>query len=618
MHSTPRQPRRKRNLLRTFGSRHRLSGIAVSVSATLQGMSRFLCQEIDWRITCLDSPADISSKSPMARCVTGRDTLDTPLVEDSSSIYSVMSPVTPAEEGNQSLDKRCNNFNRKLLSPFQMHPVSIRPAESPVTPTRSSLEIRKTNRATPTSRRHTASSLQIDITPDLVKSWELSMTSLENTTLLDEKMQSLFRVKSSVPAEQDKLRRKPLQRGHSAVQAKAPDPEEINDKVWAMLKATDNLKPGTMPPVAHSSSKVARPGHSKMLSKVSEAWSRFYVKSVSPERKERRDLGLNMADPDDPREGIPDASRRSPSPVSSIEIRLNETMNLDKVKVQRVVGGCIPRKPVPPRESSSRNRCEGMKSLSAVSSSVYSQPSADGVSTVQETIFNTPPHVSPFDSERDFEDNLPDGVLDTSPAGSSTPRAHARKVSDTTASATSVGSSGESSTAQLDMARIVATPGKVDYAGKRARQITLVPSRSQRRPGQAPPPRMATELRTYVREDDVERVKKHPSPSKPLLNTYALALQQCPGVGISLEEVDELAVDHLSLAHPLTERDPNRPVRRRKFGQSACQSLTPSAVPSQLQKYDAGAGTVQTNMRGSQPLLTDIRPSYYSDIDELL
>ncbi|KAF5698442.1 hypothetical protein FGLOB1_12060 [Fusarium globosum] len=192
--------------------------------------------------------------------------------------------------------------------------------------------------------------------------------------------------------------------------------EEITGKLAAMLAATNALKPS--PQQANcSTSRFTRMVPSKVREKVSNAWDRFHPKAANREEKqapafshsgdEQGDRWIRESVVPTPRSH---ASTENASPISNIELRLNEGDNLNKSKVQQIVGGRVNRKPLADDGKSLRNgnlvedpfseRAD--KRALTYFENRLNQGSNNGPKTPPSSLCN------PFESEKGFDDNIED------------------------------------------------------------------------------------------------------------------------------------------------------------------------------------------------------------------
>ncbi|KAL0942243.1 uncharacterized protein CTRU02_200129 [Colletotrichum truncatum] len=209
----------------------------------------------------------------------------------------------------------------------------------------------------------------------------------------------------------------------------------INDKVAAMLAATEALKPrGSQNSTPANSSKSSRFRTMKVISKVRKVLDVFQPNTATPKSKIRgkisAPIALTTCDLPNPAAHFHIEEVGQASPVSSIEIRLNEGNNLNNQKVRSIVGGRILRKPVSD---------DGRSLLSGGSSSSDDPFSGPHELVRTPTPFeyrlkssldstNIPPipSLNPFDSEKGFDDDL-EGFLSEKPLCASTPRVRSDK-----------------------------------------------------------------------------------------------------------------------------------------------------------------------------------------------
>ncbi|KAH7262253.1 hypothetical protein BKA59DRAFT_550598 [Fusarium tricinctum] len=330
--------------------------------------------------------------------------------------------------------------------------------------------------------------------------------------------------------------------------------EEINGKLVAMLAATNSLKPS--PQRANSSSsRFTRMMPTKVLTKVSNAWDRFHPKPSAHEKKPKPPFGDEegeelawqaFAPSCPPIEGM--------SPISVIELRLNEGDNLNKRKVQRIVGGRINRKPLADDGNSLRN------------GKLTEDPFAERGGWRKPTTFETrlksgasdsergtlPLPCNPFETEKGFDNNIEDRFLNSTPVGSSTPRIRVEQAS------TSISEySSTPSTLSLSQKRLSANvndpplnSGK-EMLGSSSRSNHMlaepghgswVDSITQARQAWE---RAAGELNAF----DSNRMKKHPSPSKETLEKLEIEFRHFADVQVTAtvkHGADELSANFIA------------------------------------------------------------------------
>lgn len=329
--------------------------------------------------------------------------------------------------------------------------------------------------------------------------------------------------------------------------------EEINGKLVAMLAATDSLKPS--PQRANSSSsRFTRMMPTKVLTKVSNAWDRFHPKPPAHEKKLKPPFGdgegeelawQTFAPSCPPIEGM--------SPISAIELRLNEGDNLNKRKVQRIVGGRVNRKPLADDGKSLRN------------GKLTEDPFAERGGWRKPTTFETrlktgasdsergtlPLPRNPFETEKGFDNNIEDRFLNSTPVGSSTPRIQVEQASTSISE-----SSSTTSTLSLSQKRLSVNmndpPLEFDkeMLGSSSRSHMLaepghgswVDSITQARQAWE---RAAGELNAF----DSNRMKKHPSPSKETLEKLEIEFRHFTDVQVTAtvkHGADELSANFIA------------------------------------------------------------------------
>ncbi|PHH64103.1 hypothetical protein CDD81_4978 [Ophiocordyceps australis] len=256
--------------------------------------------------------------------------------------------------------------------------------------------------------------------------------------------------------------------------------DEINEKVRAMLAATEALKPTNSP--TDASCKTSRIAPSRMLTKVTNAWERLYSRPSTPQAKDGN-------------------KRLRRGDFSEAQNRLSagsaEEFLGDKNKTSKNKG------------HHQRQRASG--SSLATNDDVEACPQNPQ---------------SPFESEKGFEYNLQDRILTEAPIGYSTPRAQSQDGAGADGSAPE----HDLSEMQVDVAREVKMRQEGATRGQ-ARQLTLKPSqstRSIRKPMQVH--HVLSRHRTSPSKG-CDMVKKHPSPSKEDLEQLEQALQrhEAPG-----------------------------------------------------------------------------------------
>jgi hypothetical protein len=204
---------------------------------------------------------------------------------------------------------------------------------------------------------------------------------------------------------------------------------DVTDKINAMLAATDALKPSASQLGTSPGFKRARMTSSRVLSKVSSAWDKLHLKrpaqdSTPNHQRPFVDNGNGWLSP------LPLPRPTTPNNFSSIrtiEIRLNEGDNLNRRKVQRIVGGGqVARKPVADGGESLRSGRSMDDQFSDMclcrtptGLEVLGSPTTLGSETQS---FSSHSSENPFRSEAGFDRDLHYGVLRATPEGRSTPR----------------------------------------------------------------------------------------------------------------------------------------------------------------------------------------------------
>ncbi|KAK2730571.1 hypothetical protein CKAH01_02399 [Colletotrichum kahawae] len=338
------------------------------------------------------------------------------------------------------------------------------------------------------------------------------------------------------------------------------DPHIVNNKIAAMLAATRSLKPPGSEHTPVSSTKPSRFRPKNMMSKVRKAFDVFQPKPATPESKIRGKISLPIGqvkcDLPNPAEQFhveqPSPVRSSPvqpSPISSMEIRVNEGENLNKQKPRSMVGGRILRK---------RIHDDG-KSLRSGGSNSPEDPFSEPRGLVRtptpfehqlkvstdSTIPPVPPvpSVNPFDSENDDLE----GFLSEKPACASTPRNRSNKqpvpVESPSTRYTNAGNPqvnavllGESSNGE----------GSSSSVGQRKLNFEGV----------------------QLRRSKNRLNKKHPSPTKEDMTDMPARFREFTLVQINnapSDKRDELVRDFSDLIGPgaLTPRDKNIPMKTR-------------------------------------------------------
>ncbi|KAI8672585.1 hypothetical protein NCS56_00721800 [Fusarium sp. Ph1] len=337
--------------------------------------------------------------------------------------------------------------------------------------------------------------------------------------------------------------------------AEPNSPDDINQKLHAMLAATDALKPSPPRRANSSASKLTRMVPAKVFAKVSNAWDRLHAKSSPQETGTPGKVSHSGQDYDksDRLESGLTSSPSNMSPISTIEIRLNEGDNLNKRKVQRIVGGQVSRKPVADDGKSLRSGkslddpfSEGGGWRTPTSFESRLKKGADN----DQSAIPPLPH-NPFESEKEFDDNIKDRILSTTPVGSSTPRIRVERVS--------ASSSDQSPTLQapkliqkqtsLRPAGTSLSHGQRELVGTHHSKLTRPDSGKRTLVESVNEARKGWEKAMGTDAFGSKRVKKHPSPSKEALESLEMAFRKYTDLkvsGASIDDLDELATSFMS------------------------------------------------------------------------
>ncbi|KAL4725195.1 hypothetical protein ACLX1H_007341 [Fusarium chlamydosporum] len=343
--------------------------------------------------------------------------------------------------------------------------------------------------------------------------------------------------------------------------------DAISGKLTAMLAATDALKP-TPQRTNSSSSRLTRMVPSKVLAKVSNAWDRFHPKASPLERGSQYKSALGAGEAaklDGLNTTRSPASPDNMSPISNIEIRLNEGDNLNKRKVQRIVGGRVNRKPLADDGKSLRIGkitddpfCErdGWRTPTTFEHRLKagSDNEDDGLALLR----------SPFECEKEFDNNIEDRFLNSTPVGSSTPRIIIEQASasgdedSSTADSTSpsqrrLGTKLSHPPLRFNQKKSIENNDSKLAVGNSSEKI-LIDSVSQARQAWERSTRGFTSF-------GAKRTKKHPSPSKEALEDLERGLQQYAQNRASEtdgHDMDKLNADCIGESSSLTHCGRNR------------------------------------------------------------
>ncbi|KAF5532755.1 hypothetical protein FMEXI_12248 [Fusarium mexicanum] len=338
--------------------------------------------------------------------------------------------------------------------------------------------------------------------------------------------------------------------------------EEITGKLAAMLAATNALKP--LPQQANcSASRFTRMVPSKVRAKVSNAWDRFHPKAVNHQETQARAFSHSGDEQGDgwirgslvptPRSH---ASTENASPISNIELRLNEGDNLNKSKVQQIVGGRVNRKPLADDGKSLRNgklvedpfsERADRRALTCFENRL-NQGSNDDPKTPPPSLYN------PFESEKGFDDNIEDRFLNSTPVGSSTPRILVERPSTSSSGCCSVDSD-----MHIPETLFNERPGSLPTTGrKEIGQHHFLGHKLLEPVGDvlANSITQARQVSDKAKRDlhTSSRTKKHPSPSKEALEKLELQFQQYTHGRVSEPvkyDMDELIMESIDASPSL-------------------------------------------------------------------
>ncbi|KAM0461126.1 hypothetical protein ACHAPV_004440 [Trichoderma viride] len=348
--------------------------------------------------------------------------------------------------------------------------------------------------------------------------------------------------------------------------AMAVNPDDIQNKVCAMLAATDALKPSFSQPCKSPTPKMSRMP-SRMLARVSSAWDRLQTKSSNSGSKPRAKLTKQpiQEDIDGPLTSHPVFSSpillKTPL-IDAIEIRLNEGDNLNRKKVQQMVGGCVPRKPV-------ANDGKALRSGRSIDDP-FSEPALLHSPSIIESHANLKIMIGsnrtslliidPFEAERGFDSNLEDGILSSSPVCASTPRIHLHRVQTPTMDDSLDGPWSRLRT-QTSLEKM--TTDLTVYQSQEAVSLRKASSQSGHVRPLPNTDRVKVDLmrdKPFLDANTAKWTKKHPSPSKRDLEELEIAFRcyselKRHGIG---EEADELAAHYNPSSRYLSPRDTNR------------------------------------------------------------
>ncbi|PNY23847.1 Uncharacterized protein TCAP_06219 [Tolypocladium capitatum] len=524
---------KKRNLLRSWGSRRRQRAFADSLEDYNQELPAApLIQSAD-RSKRATRSGGIRRSNRIGRMAS--DVLDDTDVKSQDEAARVSDENVGKLPSSKSMPMPKNpqsaiSLDRGPISPFTMHPVFMNdevPSDAGQGPSRVDKAHTKNSgeaMAGSSIAQNHAASLQPRNESGLLRSApEPAMSPLESPKQhadsdggspdLDAQPVSAGGMGTSNSKQKD-----------TVVSGGMVDADEINEKVMAMLAATDALKPKTSEPKASSATKMSR--MDRFASRPSTPDARIRGKL----RKQPAQGGADghFASATAPRS--PEDARR-PS-TNSMDICPDKGINLNKRKVQKILCGSADRKPATVAYKSLRTG--QATDVSSGELTPQTPRSAEdwrvfeteaGLDDAAKTDPRAPQ--GPFETEVGFEHNLEDRILSTPPVGSSTPRALSCRESGTD----SIDDSEDeivSSAVQVDLARVPVRLGDDDAATTPVRKVTLKSNESKRvvkAAGQLRPEALRSNDRLGSLRGS-ERVKKHPSPSKKELQELEQAFQR--------------------------------------------------------------------------------------------
>ncbi|KAK1964747.1 hypothetical protein LY78DRAFT_713896 [Colletotrichum sublineola] len=332
----------------------------------------------------------------------------------------------------------------------------------------------------------------------------------------------------------------------------AVNPNLVNDKLAAMLAATEVLKPRGSQEVTPTASNPARNRRKKVMSKVRQALDIFQSKPKTPESRIRgkisAPIALTTCDMPNPAvhyhlEEVEDAS-----PANSDPSHRNEDdemfSNREMKKSQTIIGGCIVRKPFPNDESVGSSDDPFSEAYEIIRTPTpfehrlkISIDSADDIPPV--------PALNPFAAEKDFDADL-EGILSEKPLCASTPRTRITHNAAPQESPSKRYAKG----GKRHLEALKETKGSTVVRGAVPRKLKL-----------------AGGMKLFRDQTDLN-MKKHPSPSKDELNDLetrfrAYAIEQIRKAPFEEREALEIKFAGLIGPNALTPRDKNAPMTSR-------------------------------------------------------
>lgn len=387
------------------------------------------------------------------------------------------------------------------------------------------------------------------------------------------------------------------------------DVQDINAKLTAMVVSSESLAANRMQQRTNSPSTPRGP---RVFHRVTNAFNRLSSpKSSHPHSTPRRRLQKVASTNSlqislDMMAEAPNLSRAS---LSTIQLRLNEGDNLNRTKVQRIVGGSLKRKPVPASGRLSRmtdnpSQYKATETVESYASTTLDSHILDFSEEESQTEHSLCLSADHFAAEAAFDDNLEVRILNMSPIGSSTPRICVIQ-------------------SPSDVAQVVSNTSSSFIS-----ELDLDDSSAELCPSMEIPERVATPKscdsntmdRGHSISHEFSNRKKHPSPSKHALESLEVALQgYIREKGRSERSLgsDELALKDHMLPGLLQPKTPNTLMRR----------IAPANIPKPNARSQVAKGL--SSHRGQQIGLKYARdsglgaacpvssPAQVDDLDEL-
>ncbi|KAK1987145.1 hypothetical protein LZ30DRAFT_580645 [Colletotrichum cereale] len=332
----------------------------------------------------------------------------------------------------------------------------------------------------------------------------------------------------------------------------AVNPNLVNDKITAMLAATEVLKPRGSQEVTPTTSNPPRNRRKKVMSRVRQALDIFQSKPKTPASRIRgkisAPIALTTCDMPNPAVHYHLEEVEEASPVNSAHPRASEDedmfINRKMKKSQTIIGGCIFRKPVTNDGSVGSSDDPFSEAYEIIRTPTpfehrlkISIDSTDDIPPV--------PALNPFAAEKDFDADL-EGILSEKPLCASTPRT--RTVHN--AAPQESPSKRYAKTEKRHLEALKEAEGSTVIRGAVPRKLKL-----------------AGGMRLFRDQTDLSK-KKHPSPSKDELNDLetrfrAYAIEQIKKAPIEEREALEIKFAGLIGPNALTPRDKNVPMKSR-------------------------------------------------------